>query len=240
MKLFHHRWLMEADSQTGPHKADNEDRVTFYPDPALTILCDGVGGNRCGEVAAGMAADYLQQALLHMGCRDLNDSLMLRLVRQTHEHLLQHMETDPGTEGMATTLVMAVQDGRHAWVVWAGDSRAYLLRNHELQALTRDHSFVAEKVDLGLLSEEEAAAHPLANLITSSLGGGHNSLKQIGCRRVRLHKGDRLLLCSDGVYSYLSDAELIEAGQQSAHALTARAIANHTHDNCSAICIAVR
>ncbi len=237
--LFNHQWRIEQDSQTGSYKSHNEDRLGYQNNPALAIVCDGVGGNRHGEIAAQLACDFLMEQLQSKPAKYWSEDLLKTLVKDTHKCLLDYMRSHPNTQGMATTLVMALQSGRYAWLCWVGDSRAYLIRDGQLQQLTQDHSFVEEKVAQGVFTPQEAAVHPMANLITSSLGGAPNSLKHLGCLRLKLKKHDRLVLSSDGVHGYMDDRELLAAGQVSAKALTAQALANDTRDNCSAICIVV-
>ena len=233
--LREQEWQAEACSEVGPHKETNEDHTLLNLARGLAVVCDGVGGQGNGDLASGMACAFLDQTFSEPLPGDDSAMALRQRLRQCHQHLLAHMEAHPHTNGMATTLVMALKDGNHAWIAWAGDSRAYLLRRGQLTALTDDHSFVNEKVAQGVLNASEADSHPMAHLITSSLGGAANSLKRIGIEKVRLHRGDRLILCSDGVYGYMSQAQLLAAAIQGARALVEQAIHNDTVDNCSAI-----
>lgn len=237
------KWQVEASSEIGPHKRVNEDNVCHSQNPTFAIVCDGVGGNACGEIASEMACNNLSKLLStliseqgYAASSSVKTSLKT-LLRKCHNDLLRHMEQYAETKGMATTVVLAVRQGRYAHIAWAGDSRAYLLRDTNLTQITDDHSFVTEKVAQGIFTQEEAEIHPMANLITSSLGGAANSLKHIGVKTLKLKKRDRLILMSDGVYGYMNDNELLAAARQSAQALTQQAINNDTTDNCSAVCI---
>lgn len=237
-KLLHGRalrWQSAASSETGPNKTLNEDCVLLNDTLELAILCDGVGGHGNGNIASLLSCRYLEDTISQHKPSDEQD--LRQMLRQSHQHLLDHMENHPETTGMATTVVLALKADNHIWLAWVGDSRAYLLRKCKLSQLTDDHSFVNEKVAQGILSSEEAANHPMANLITSSLGGAANSLKRTGIDKVALKRHDRLILCSDGVYGYMSRLELQQAASQSAQALVQQAIDNNTADNCSAICI---
>ena len=234
------RWQANACSKTGPNKEINEDHTLLDEAQGLAIVCDGVGGQGNGELASKMACEFLEQSIANHPALSEPGMELRQILRQCHQHLLSHMKEHPDTQGMATTVVLALQNGSHTWLTWAGDSRAYLLRKGKLTALTNDHSFVNEKVAQGILSEEEAASHPMAHLITSSLGGASNSLKRIGIEKISLRRGDRLILCSDGVYGYMSHDELRLNANQGADALVRQAINNDTFDNCSAIDIAIR
>lgn len=229
------RWQSTARSETGPNKTINEDCTLVDDTVELAILCDGVGGHGNGNIAALLACRYLEDAISQHKPSD--EQHLRQLLRQCHQHLLDHMGNHPETTGMATTVVLALKADNHIWLAWVGDSRAYMFRKGKLNLLTDDHSFVNEKVAQGILSREEAESHPMANLITSSLGGAANSLKRIGIEKVALKPHDRLILCSDGIYGQMSRPELQQATSQSAQALVQQAIDNNTPDNCSAICI---
>lgn len=237
-KLLHGRalqWQSAASSETGPNKTLNEDCVLLNDTVELAIVCDGVGGHGNGDLASQLACQYLGNACSKHKPHD--GEQLRQLLRQCHQHLLDHMQQHPDTAGMATTVVLALKTGNKIWLVWAGDSRAYLLRKGKLSQLTDDHSFVNEKVTQGILSREEAEHHPMAHLITSSLGSGINSLKRIGSRNLVIKRKDRIILCTDGVHAYMSDKALEAAAMKSAQALVQQAINNNTGDNCSAICV---
>lgn len=228
-------WQANAETQTGPNKAGNEDSVSIGP--KVAVLCDGVGGHGNGNVASRMACDFLLDVLSGSKEDGLEPQLLKQHLRSCHQHLLDHMEAHPSTKGMAATVVLALQQGNHCWLAWAGDSRAYLLRKGKLTQLSHDHSFVNEKVAQGVLSQEDAEQHPMAHLITSSLGGAPNSLRHIGIQQIPLRRKDRLILCSDGVYAYMSPEQFQQAAAKSAQTLVQQAINNNTADNASAICI---
>ncbi|WP_068546306.1 PP2C family protein-serine/threonine phosphatase [Thalassotalea crassostreae] len=238
--FFKNTWSFSGSTEIGPNKQHNEDSIAIDNNHQFAIVCDGVGGNRCGEVASKMACTYLSNALTNKAessKTELKQIQLKSMLKSCHKYLLEHMQLHKETQGMATTLVLAFRHKKNATIAWAGDSRAYLLRNDKLIQLSQDHSFVAEKVAQGVFTEKEAEEHSLANLITSALGGSTNSLKHIGIETIKLKKNDRLILCTDGVYGYMAQAQLMNAAKISAHALTSQAIDNDTLDNCSAICI---
>ena len=239
-KVLNKQWHIAGSSETGPQKTINED-VTFLDQQCnFAIVCDGVGGYGNGDVAAKMATEFLAALLQKYDATTLDKNQCKLMLRQCHAHLLAHMQTNPNTKHMATTVVMAIRQHNKAMVTWVGDSRAYLLRNKTLSQLSHDHSFVNEKVDQGILTKEEAQAHSMANLITSSLGATKQSLKHICIEIIRLKKHDKIILCTDGVHGYINQQELLAASKDnndSATALTTAAINNNTADNCSAVTI---
>lgn len=233
------RWRLDADSRTGPYRDHNEDCVATGAEPrrGYAMVCDGVGGHKAGEVASQTACRLLSDALDAMDAVD--ESSLRALLQQVHLALCEKAENNPELHAMATTVVLAVQRGPWAWLAWAGDSRAYLLSRDRVRQVTRDHSFVTEKVAQGVLSEEEAADHPMASTITSSLGGNRRALRHREVEKARLRRGDRLLLMSDGVYSVLSDEKLAVLSADGAGALTRAAIEQGSTDNVSAVIVTV-
>jgi protein phosphatase/serine/threonine-protein phosphatase Stp1 len=127
--------------------------------------------------------------------------------------------------------------GEHFAMLWAGDSRGYLLRHGELSRVTRDHSLVQELVDQGTLSEDEAESHPQANVITRAVGAqGELELDKVSGR---IAEGDRYLLCTDGLFKTMAEAEIaamLSAGGDAA-AIVTEAVGRGARDNVSAIAL---
>ncbi|MGD9529868.1 MAG: PP2C family serine/threonine-protein phosphatase [Dehalococcoidia bacterium] len=115
---------------------------------------------------------------------------------------------EPELRGAGTTVVAMLVDGTRAGIVHIGDSRAYLLRDGDLERLTRDHTLVQALVDEGRISAEEAADHPRRSVLVRTLQAGGHDEPDLFTREVRI--GDRYLLCSDGVTAVLSDADLLD------------------------------
>ncbi|WP_373092013.1 PP2C family serine/threonine-protein phosphatase [Zhongshania sp.] len=230
-------WSIDGDSQTGPIRDHNEDCIAFceHARRSYAIVCDGVGGHNGGEVASHQATAFIAEKIAAVDV--LEETKLRAMLQQAHMHLCQAAEQNTALRHMATTVVLAVQRGGWVWLAWVGDSRAYRLSGDGVKQLTQDHSFVAEKVAQGVLSEVEANNHPMANTITSALGGKRNGLRHRGVIKLRVKRGDALLLMSDGVYGVLSDTEIAEAANAGARALTSRAIACGSQDNASAIVI---
>ncbi len=146
---------------------------------------------------------------------------------------------DPGLAGMGTTLTAVALSNRGEYVVAnVGDSRTYLLRGGRLRRLTRDQSLVQVLIDSGALTEEEARRHPQRSVVLEALDGIERPLPPV--ERVRARRGDRLLLCSDGVSDYLTDRELARAltdrdASAAVAAITRLALAHGSRDNVTAI-----
>jgi PPM family protein phosphatase len=178
----------------------------------LFVVADGVGGQQAGEVASRMAVEIiLRQFYAARG--DAVESLRLALLAANQGVYTTAHEM--GHEKMATTAVCAVIRDQELIVGHVGDSRAYLRRGDQLQQLTVDHSWVAEQVSAGTLSADAALSHPFRNLITRSLGNRPDVVPEI--RRLdSLANGDRIMLCTDGLYDGVSDAKIAEVLKQRA------------------------
>lgn len=208
-------------ADVGLERDHQEDAYSFHlapADPALAqrkgaifVVADGVGGFQAGEIASRMAADLIPQRYYDDPGEDVLESL--RQAIGAANSAVFEAATMPGREKMATTVVCAVIRGGELYVGHLGDSRAYLLRASELVPLTVDHSWVAELLRQGLLSEEEAARHPRRHVITRALGSSASvepEVRHIGS----LSQGDRLLLCTDGLYEGVDVTHIATVLQQ--------------------------
>jgi len=198
----------------GNRRARNEDSCTVIENLGLCIVADGMGGHEFGDVASQMAIALIEQQV-KVG-KSLADSIY-----HTH-HLIQEVSINKhSSKPMGTTIVAALFSQRSYQISWVGDSRAYLNDEH-LSQLTRDHSLVQRLLDNGVVSQEEAKTHPNRNVITQSLGS--IELKELKVDSVfgDLKAGQKLLLCSDGLNSELSDQEISEllSGDASAQVLS--------------------
>lgn len=167
----------------------NEDRILDRPERRLWAVADGMGGHHSGDVAAQFAIDALD-AIDHPSADAIVEAL-----RDANAALFNRGQD--GDRRSGTTVVAASVHGDIADIFWAGDSRAYRIRDGALELLTRDHSLVQRLVDAGALSAEEAQRHPKANVITRALGVEDHIV--IERRQVELRPGDLILLCSDGL-----------------------------------------
>jgi serine/threonine protein phosphatase PrpC len=201
-------------TDVGRKRDRNQDNVThFIPTDtnvldekgALFVVCDGMGGHAAGEVAAEMGVNTIRETYYASRTPDTINALAAA-IETANDAIYNHAREHPELTGMGTTCVTAaVVDGR-AFVVNIGDSRAYLVRDGQMRQITRDHSWVAEQVRVGLLTEEQARSHSHRNVITRSLGTQPNVTADLFVET--LQNGDRLLLCSDGLHGYVEGDEI--------------------------------
>ena len=196
-----------ARSDRGLVRANNEDSV--YAGARLLALADGMGGHAAGEVASQLVI----AALAHLDDDEPGGDLLSQLdaaVREGNSAIAAHVEADPELEGMGTTLTAILFAGNRLGLVHIGDSRGYLLRDGELNQITKDDTFVQTLVDEGRITAEEAHSHPQRSLIMRALTG-HEVEPTLIMREARA--GDRYLLCSDGLSDPVSHDTILEALQ---------------------------
>jgi len=229
-----------AATHAGAANRLNEDAYVNRPDLGLWAVADGAGGHESGEIASAEVAGLLQT--IDSG---LSAAEMLVEVRSRLEaaHARLHAEASRHGDGamVATTVVVLLARDDHFACLWAGDSRAYLLRDHTLTKITRDHSLVQALVESGTISEAEAIGHPQANVITRAVGADSDVL-ELEKRTGQLMAGDRLLLCSDGLSKTLPEERLAEllSGDEAGGAarLVMAALSAQGADNITAVTIA--
>ncbi|HYI75156.1 MAG TPA: Stp1/IreP family PP2C-type Ser/Thr phosphatase [Gaiellaceae bacterium] len=232
MKIGRAAWLTD----TGRRRMRNEDAYVF--EPPLFAIADGMGGARAGEVAAGLAAGALRE-----GRRDVvGEESLEASIAEANRRVWERSLADPSTAGMGTTVTVALVDAPAGAVVFGhvGDSRAYRLRGDLLEQITTDHSLVAELVESGVITPEEAERHPQRSAITRAVGT--ESAIEIDVFTVTAELGDLVLLCSDGLTDMLSEREiasvLLEAERDptlAAEELVAAANARGGEDNITVV-----
>jgi protein phosphatase len=196
-----------GETHVGKVRTSNEDALIVDDARGLYAVLDGMGGANAGDVASQTARDAIREFVTQKRLL-MEPSVLLEAAIQTACRTV-HDAANASTErqGMGTTVVacLLVSDKR-AWVAHVGDSRAYLWRDGRLLALTRDHTVVEELVDRGLLSAEEAERHPHKNVLSRNLGAAPET--RVDLVEVELQAGDRLMLCSDGLYGYAANEAL--------------------------------
>jgi protein phosphatase len=231
-----------GDSHIGKVRTTNEDALIVEPRLGLYAVLDGMGGASAGDVASQLARDairdFVHQRRAALPPRELLEAAIVAASAAVFGESQRHRDR----HGMGTTVVAClVADAQRVVIGHVGDSRAYLWRDGRLQTLTRDHTIVEELVERGLLSAEEAERHPYKNVLSRNLGAKPET--RVDCVDVELRPGDRLLLCSDGLYGYAS-AEAIQyvvgsgdAAEHVARDLIELALRGGGGDNVSALVI---
>lgn len=208
-----------AQSDIGCVRESNEDSFGAAPELSLFVLSDGMGGLACGEVASRMAVETVLGA-----CREANASSATSLngntiggvsaetnqlasaIRAANRKIHHAAQSKGNEQPMGATVVAVRFVGERMSVAHVGDSRAYRLRGSQFEQLTRDHSFVAEQVRQGRMTEQEAGSSGLQNVLVRALGVGPEVEADVNEELVL--EDDTVLLCSDGLTRELSDAQI--------------------------------
>ena len=217
----------------------------------LFLVADGMGGHQAGERASALAVAAIENFTLNsfkwfFGTDSSEAKKVLAQFQsafsQADVEIAETAAAQPELRGMGTTVTMAFQLGAQLCVVHAGDSRAYLHRQHELHQLTKDHTLVADLVRTGVLPPDQAAGHRLRHVITNVIGGPEAGVK-VEARALQLQDGDRLLLCSDGLTETVTDetiAATLDADrtpEAAAKTLMERANAGPAPDNITLVVV---
>ena len=192
-------FLSVVRTHVGCRRRLNEDAVLASPERRLWAVADGMGGHEAGEVASAMVVEALSQ------CPDGAEAALAALT-EVNARLIEMGRTGGDSRTIGSTVVGLVANSTRFTCFWAGDSRAYRLRDGTLTRLTRDHSLVQELVDGGMISEGEAESHPNANIITRAVGVSEEL--QVDTVSGDVSIGDLFLLASDGLTRLVSDDEL--------------------------------
>lgn len=229
----------EAATDAGAVRTRNEDSLVCRDDAGLWAVADGAGGHGAGDVASQAVAEALAGLPRQLSAAELLAQVRLRL-GAVHADLQDQAAAAGPARILASTVVVLLARGGHYAALWAGDSRIYLLRDGVFRRVTRDHSVVQEMVDAGTLTEEEAEAHPQANVITRAIGArGELQLDKLSDR---ILPGDAFLLCSDGLFKALPErliGERLRYGATGAD-LVREAVAAGARDNVTAVVVRVR
>jgi PPM family protein phosphatase len=198
-------------SDVGRVRRDNQDSSGCFPERNLFVVADGMGGHKGGKQASEMAVAVIDQALSTAGVgpdhfeRTLES--LLEAVRDANRRILERAANDSELHQMGTTLVALLLDAATSGaIVHVGDSRAYRLRDDQLELLTSDHTIVNDLLRNKEISEAEANRHPYRHVLTRALGAGAEVSPDV--RRIEVRAGDFYLICSDGVSGMLSPSQI--------------------------------
>lgn len=193
-----HQIRYSAQTHVGLRRKLNEDAVLALPEANIWVVSDGMGGHEAGDYASQLITSTIAAIPPDIPPRQRMEALRESL-HKAHAAILHETERRNAEMIGATVASLILADGHFA-AIWAGDSRVYRLRNDEIQLLTTDHSYVASLVEDGRLTWDEAEQHPQSNQITRAVGVGETL--ELDKVRGEIRRGDRFLLCSDGLNKY--------------------------------------
>jgi PPM family protein phosphatase len=203
-------------SDVGCQREDNEDRYSYW-EPAgeeaferkgrLAMVADGMGGYEGGQEASRIALETIEQVYGETPDGDPR-SLLLSGFQAAHQRILAYAAEHPALQGMGTTCTAVALVGDGLYYAHVGDSRLYLWRDSKIYRLTRDHSYVGRLVEQGIIAPQEAASHPQRNVLIMALGASPELTPESPEQPISLEKGDVLLLCTDGLWTMVSESEM--------------------------------
>jgi len=246
-------WLRGAvNTSTGQVRENNEDNLFLWAkdEYLLAVVADGMGGAAAGEEASRLAVEAVEHGIItQTGLDQSTDETvsdhMRAAIRAANLTIVQRAAANPELRGMGTTMTLAFVRATHVIVAHVGDSRAYHVQaaSQHIRQITSDHSFVEALVEAGHLTKEQAEEHPMRNVLYRALGQADDI--DIDVYEARMHNGDRLVLCSDGLTRHVKPDEIMTITlhhpepEAAAQALIDRANALGGEDNISVVVIAL-
>jgi len=213
-------WAVSSDP--GLRRTSNEDSYSTRPDVGLFVVADGMGGHVAGEIASRVAVEAIEAFIEETAGADKNrtwpfpfdPSISLEAnrlkaaFRLANRRIAAAIADAQELRGMATTASAVLFGPRRASVAHVGDSRVYVLRSGKLEQITADHSWVEEQVRAGTMSRSAARQHPWRNVVTRALSGGEDP--EVDVTEVAPGLAERYLLCSDGLFGVVPDAQIAD------------------------------
>lgn len=250
MISFSVRYASHTDK--GIVRDHNEDNLIVGSDIGLAAVADGMGGHNSGELASALAVKTLAEKLkIFMSGKETprqydpsytpSANMLLAAAEDANNAIFDAASANPEHNGMGTTLSALLLDGDKAVVAHVGDSRVYLIRDGKANQITDDHSLVMEQARRGILTMEEAENSRMQNILTRAMGLSRDT--QMDLYEVTLKEGDRLLLCTDGLFKAVNNAsfsEILAANpdpEQACKKLVDTANANGGPDNITTVAV---
>lgn len=198
-----------ANSMQGGRQ-ENQDDMIFLDTPLgfLAIICDGMGGGPGGKTASYIAKYEISNTLCEFSQQTSIEHAFKVAASRAQDAMQKKMQEMPSLQGMGSTFVAVLINRNSAFIAHAGDSRCYLLRGKKCIYRSQDHSLVAELVRKKALTEEEARLSPQSNVISRGLGSTSNNVPEI--EEIPYKTGDRIILCTDGVWGMMQHKELLK------------------------------
>lgn len=178
---------------------------------AWAVVCDGMGGAAGGAVASSVAVKMISEKIVNCYREGLSENTVKNIVVSAIESanacLFDMSESSDELYGMGTTAVAVIADGDVAYIAHVGDSRAYVIRNNAITQLTRDHSVVAQMIEQGEITLDEAKSHPDRHIITRAVGV--NDKINVDFLNVEITQGDILVVCTDGLSGFVTEEDML-------------------------------
>ncbi len=203
-------------SDVGHQRANNEDSLLYWEPESddefsrkgrLAVVADGMGGYEGGQEASRLAVETIREIYDSTFDGDPQQTLLAAFAA-AHDNIQKYAAQHPQLQGMGTTCTAISIVGSQLYFAHVGDSRLYLFRDANLSRLTRDHSYVGRLVESGIVRSEDAEFHPQRHILTAALGSGNQVDPDFPEHPIALEDGDQFVLCTDGLWSLVTDQEI--------------------------------
>jgi serine/threonine protein phosphatase PrpC len=203
-------------TDVGRQRANNEDSYLYWEAGSdgefarkgrLAVIADGMGGYEGGQEASRLAVETVRQVYDQQFNSDPQTTLIAAFAA-AHENIQRYAVEHPELHGMGTTCTATAIVDSQLYFAHVGDSRLYLIRGETVSRLTRDHSYVGRLVESGIVRSEDAESHPQRHILTAALGSGREVDPDFPAAPLTLQENDSLLLCTDGLWSLVSEQEI--------------------------------
>lgn len=225
-----------ARSDKGLVRHNNQDSFSSgeFPDGCVwATVCDGMGGANGGNVASAMAVKIIAEQLTASYQSNMTDNSIKNLlesaVNAANISIYNQARRDTELSGMGTTVVLALVKNAVAYIVHAGDSRAYIFNSQSIRQVTKDHSVVQTLIDKGQLTASQAKSHPSKNIITRALGVSENIKIEFDVEN--LPEGECLLICSDGLTNFLDIDDIFNEVKDNKYYAYAQRLVDKANEN---------
>lgn len=203
--------LCSGDSDIGRKRKTNQDSICMDHKHHFFAVADGMGGHNGGDIASQLSVKLMPEFFAQNSSME-PQGLMKNMIQQINRSILQKAQENPELQGMGTT-ISAIYFHEQALVIGnVGDSRVYLVNNNHIFQMTRDHSFVQEKLNMGIYSREEAVKDPQKNVLVRSVG--FEADIAVDVFNYRICKNDIFMICSDGLHGKVSDGDILHIIQK--------------------------
>jgi protein phosphatase len=203
--------LCAGASDIGRKRKTNQDSICLDHKHYFFGVADGMGGHNGGDIASQLSVKIMPE-YFEQNSKVEPQALLKGMIQEINRSILEKASEKPELHGMGTTVTVIHFSGQNLLVGNVGDSRAYLINHHHIYQMTRDHSFVQEKLNMGIYTREEAVKDPQKNILVRSVG--FEADLNVDVFNYRVCKNDIFMICSDGLHGKVSDADILHIIQK--------------------------
>ena len=198
--------IFTGKSDIGKKRSSNQDSIYMGAEERLFLVADGMGGHQGGDIASQMAVDLVSKTFKQQLQAPVKEAIE-HCCQLTNRSILEFAQKNEKLKGMGTTLIGVHFRDQYLHLFNVGDSRCYLVHHGELYQISRDHSLVQEKLNLGIYNRQQAAADRHKNILVRSVG--FEPKLDVDIFNYKVHRGDIFLLCSDGLHGPVADSQIM-------------------------------